>query len=104
MNDFREPVYRRNAGGGLNEASVSAGGPHTQPGPPEQGRELCDVVTCGRPNALSWMKAAAGRRGGTTMTTPARFLGHPIHVVLIPLPLGLWTFSLVADVAAAPRP
>lgn len=35
------------------------------------------------------------------MRTPARFLGHPLHVVLVPLPLGLWTFSLVADIAAA---
>jgi uncharacterized membrane protein len=37
----------------------------------------------------------------STMRTPARFLGHPLHVVLVPLPLGLWTFALVADVAAA---
>lgn len=35
------------------------------------------------------------------MKTPASFLGHPLHVVLVPLPLGLWTFALVADVAAA---
>jgi hypothetical protein len=26
-------------------------------------RELCEVVTSGRPSALSWIKAAAGRRG-----------------------------------------
>jgi len=31
------------------------------------------------------------------MKTPARFLGHPLHPILIPFPLGLWTFSLIAD-------
>jgi uncharacterized membrane protein len=32
------------------------------------------------------------------MMTPASIKGHPLHVMLIPLPLGLWIFSWVADV------
>ena len=28
---------------------------------------------------------------------PARFMGHPIHPILVPLPIGLWIFSLVSD-------
>lgn len=32
------------------------------------------------------------------MRTPARILDHPIHPMLIPFPIGLWTFSLVADI------
>lgn len=31
------------------------------------------------------------------MMTPASIKGHPLHVMLIPLPLGLWIFSWVAD-------
>ena len=31
------------------------------------------------------------------MRTPASVKGHPLHVMLIPLPLGLWIFSWVAD-------
>ncbi|WNM56619.1 DUF2231 domain-containing protein [Candidatus Nitrospira allomarina] len=31
------------------------------------------------------------------MITPASIKGHPLHVMLIPLPLGLWIFSWVAD-------
>ena len=27
----------------------------------------------------------------------ARVFGHPIHPMLVPLPIGLWTFSLVCD-------
>ena len=33
------------------------------------------------------------------MRTPARILDHPIHPMLIPFPIGLWVFSLAADVA-----
>ena len=32
------------------------------------------------------------------MASPASFHGHPIHPMLIPFPLALWVFSLVADV------
>ncbi len=32
------------------------------------------------------------------METPARILGHPIHPMLIPFPIGLWVFSLAADI------
>jgi len=28
----------------------------------------------------------------------ARIGGHPIHPMIIPFPIGLWVFSLVADV------
>jgi uncharacterized membrane protein len=32
------------------------------------------------------------------MSTPASIKGHPIHPMLVPLVIGLWTFALVADV------
>ena len=32
------------------------------------------------------------------MRTPARVFDHPIHPMLIPFPIGLWVFSLAADV------
>jgi uncharacterized membrane protein len=32
------------------------------------------------------------------MRTPASIAGHPIHVMLVTLPIGLWVFSLVCDV------
>jgi uncharacterized membrane protein len=35
------------------------------------------------------------------METPASILKHPIHVMLIPIPIGAWIFALVADVVAA---
>jgi uncharacterized membrane protein len=35
------------------------------------------------------------------MRTPASIAGHPIHPMLVPLPIGLWIFSLVADLFAA---
>jgi uncharacterized membrane protein len=31
------------------------------------------------------------------MRTPARIAGHPIHPMLVPIPIGLWIFSLVCD-------
>lgn len=31
------------------------------------------------------------------MKTPARILNHPIHPMLIALPIGMWTFALIAD-------
>jgi uncharacterized membrane protein len=31
------------------------------------------------------------------MHTPASFKGHPLHPMLIAFPIGLWGFSLVAD-------
>jgi uncharacterized membrane protein len=34
------------------------------------------------------------------VTTPASFKGHPIHAILVPLPIGLWIFALVCDVMA----
>ncbi|HUQ24431.1 MAG TPA: DUF2231 domain-containing protein [Burkholderiales bacterium] len=31
------------------------------------------------------------------MRTPASIAGHPIHPMIVPIPIGLWIFSLVAD-------
>jgi len=31
------------------------------------------------------------------MASPASIGGHPIHPMIIPFPIGLWVFSLVAD-------
>jgi uncharacterized membrane protein len=31
------------------------------------------------------------------MRTPASIAGHPIHPMLVPIPIGLWLFSLVCD-------
>lgn len=31
------------------------------------------------------------------MRTPASIAGHPIHPMLVPLPIGLWVFSFVCD-------
>jgi len=42
------------------------------------------------------------------MPSPARIKGHPIHVMLVAYPIGLWTFSVICDViierAAERRP
>jgi uncharacterized membrane protein len=32
------------------------------------------------------------------METPASIRRHPIHVMLVPIPIGAWIFALVADV------
>jgi uncharacterized membrane protein len=32
-----------------------------------------------------------------TMKTPASIAGHPIHPMLVAIPIGLWIFSLVCD-------
>ena len=34
------------------------------------------------------------------MRTPANIAGHPIHPMLIPLPIGLWVFSFVCDICS----
>lgn len=31
------------------------------------------------------------------MRTPANIAGHPIHPMLVPIPIGLWIFSLFCD-------
>ena len=31
------------------------------------------------------------------MRTPASIAGHPVHPMLVPIPIGLWVFSLVCD-------
>jgi uncharacterized membrane protein len=31
------------------------------------------------------------------MSSPASFKGHPFHPIIIPLPIGLWIFSIVSD-------
>ena len=35
------------------------------------------------------------------MRTPANILNHPIHPMLVPIPIGLWIFSLVCDLIHA---
>src|SRR3982750_578804 len=35
------------------------------------------------------------------MQTPASIAGHPIHPMLVPIPIGLWIFSLVCDLIHA---
>jgi uncharacterized membrane protein len=35
----------------------------------------------------------------TVMRTPASIAKHPIHPMLVPIPIGLWIFSLVCDLA-----
>ena len=35
------------------------------------------------------------------MRTPASIAGHPIHPMLVTLPIGLWVFSLVCDLVYA---
>ena len=34
------------------------------------------------------------------MRTPAQIAGHPIHPMLVTIPIGLWVFSIVADFIA----
>lgn len=34
------------------------------------------------------------------MRTPAQIAGHPVHPMLVTLPIGMWVFSLVADLIA----
>ena len=31
------------------------------------------------------------------MSAPASFKGHPFHPIIVPLPIGLWIFSIVSD-------
>jgi uncharacterized membrane protein len=31
------------------------------------------------------------------MTTRVSIAGHPVHAMLVPIPIGLWIFSLIAD-------
>lgn len=31
------------------------------------------------------------------MASPASIKGHPIHAILVPIPIGLWIFALVCD-------
>jgi uncharacterized membrane protein len=35
------------------------------------------------------------------MRTPASIAGHPIHPMVVPIPIGLWVFSLVCDLVQA---
>jgi uncharacterized membrane protein len=35
------------------------------------------------------------------MRTPASIAGHPIHPMLVPLPIGLWVFSFACDLIYA---
>jgi uncharacterized membrane protein len=31
------------------------------------------------------------------MSSPASFKGHPFHPMIVPLPIGLWIFSIISD-------
>jgi uncharacterized membrane protein len=31
------------------------------------------------------------------MSSPASFKGHPLHPIIVPLPIGLWIFSIISD-------
>lgn len=35
------------------------------------------------------------------METPASIRRHPLHVILVPIPIGAWIFALVADLVGA---
>jgi uncharacterized membrane protein len=37
-------------------------------------------------------------RKESNMASPASIGGHPVHPMIIPFPIALWVFSLVADV------
>ena len=39
--------------------------------------------------------------GRCNMESKAKLLGHPIHPMLVPLPIGLWIFSLICDLVFA---
>jgi uncharacterized membrane protein len=47
---------------------------------------------------IHWM-STPGCTGGL-MRTPAQIAGHPIHPMLVPIPIGLWLFSFVCDLIA----
>jgi uncharacterized membrane protein len=51
--------------------------------------------------------SGAARSKGRHMRTPAQIGGHPIHPMLVALPIGMWVFSLAADLiglrSAAPE-
>lgn len=36
-------------------------------------------------------------RQEAAVRTPARVARHPIHPMLVPIPIGLWIFSLICD-------
>jgi uncharacterized membrane protein len=35
------------------------------------------------------------------MATPASFKNHPLHPILVSIPIGLWTFAFVCDLIHA---
>jgi uncharacterized membrane protein len=44
------------------------------------------------------VQAPTNTRQENAVRTPASIAGHPIHVMLVSLPIGLWIFSLICDV------
>jgi uncharacterized membrane protein len=40
-------------------------------------------------------------KGEKSMASPASIKKHPLHPMLVALPIGLWTFALVCDVVRA---
>jgi hypothetical protein len=58
-----------------------------------------DCPARGRPARDRLMpRTDAGRQDEVTMSTPASIKGHPIHPMLVALPVGLWILALVCDV------
>jgi uncharacterized membrane protein len=64
-------------------------------------RQSSGVVTRAPRTSLSCIETVFRLEGGTAMKTPASLGGHPIHAILVAIPIGLWIFALVADIAAA---
>jgi uncharacterized membrane protein len=47
------------------------------------------------------VRLEAIRKGEKSMASPASIKKHPIHPMLVALPIGLWIFALVCDVVRA---
>src|SRR6185503_10609414 len=72
------------------------------------GQDLGPCTAAGRPSGRPavFLEFASGAlvkrtsitRRETSMRTAASIAGHPIHVMLVSLPIGLWVFSLICDV------
>src|SRR5687768_6820285 len=55
---------------------------------------------CPTASVLRRLESGADRKEATAMRTPAQIAGHPIHPMLVTIPIGLWIFSLVCDFVA----
>jgi uncharacterized membrane protein len=50
---------------------------------------------------IAALRSSRLSEGGSFMHTPAQIAKHPIHPMLVAMPIGLWVFSLVCDIVAA---